>query len=162
MDYQVKPCHFVTLLILVKMLLLCAWLCERKVNIQLHWMGLCHVWSMRPCRAPYFIIEKKHCGKLKIYTGCMKYSTSVSKIANSFTYVVSSEKSYKHTRMISAVGCCQCHYHCLLHRLAVNNRRIDVIVNITIAPIRFTVIVRVANLTSDKVIRDQTGQHVVT
>ena len=34
MDYQVKPCHFVTLLILVKMLLLCAWLCERKINVE--------------------------------------------------------------------------------------------------------------------------------
>ena len=34
MDYQVKPRHFVTLLILVNMLLLCAWLCERKINVE--------------------------------------------------------------------------------------------------------------------------------
>ena len=44
MDYQVKPCQFVTLLILVNMLLLCAWLCERKINVELlHWMGLCQL-----------------------------------------------------------------------------------------------------------------------
>ena len=34
MDYQVKSGHFMTLLILVKMVLLCAWLCERKINVE--------------------------------------------------------------------------------------------------------------------------------
>ena len=85
----------------------------------------------------------------------MKLNTSVSKIANSFTYVVSSEKSYKHARTISAVGADSVIslFTSPATDYGVNNRRIDVSVNITIARIRFTVIVRVVNLTSDKVIR---------
>ena len=85
----------------------------------------------------------------------MKLNTSVSKIANSFTYVVSSEKSYEHARTISAVGAVSVIslFTSPATDYGVNNRRIDVSVNITIARIRFTVIVRVVNLTSDKVIR---------
>ena len=66
MDYQVKPCHFVTLLILVKMLLLCAWLCERKINVELFTFldspdfgHSCHVCSWLTCSSSLFSHDLK-------------------------------------------------------------------------------------------------------
>ena len=94
----------------------------------------------------------------------MKLNTSVSKIANSFAYVVSSEKSYN-TPEPSAPSELSVSHHCLLRRLRCQQPadRCQYQHHHCSNQIHcHRPWCQSDSQTSDKVIRDQTGQHVVT